>query len=81
MAPVRCSSCPRSVSVVGGLGYGAVAASITVDSPTRQGRPARRPAEGRRAGPTKGWWVGLEKRKKRRGALASAKLKRRQIPL
>ena len=37
-----------------------------------QGSPARRPSAGRRAGPTKGGWVGLEKRRARRGA--SAKL-------
>ena len=43
-----------------GLDHGAGAASITADSPTRKGRPARRPAEGRRAGLIKGGWVGLE---------------------
>ena len=47
---------------------------ITADSPTWKGHPARRPSAGRRAGPTKGGWVGLEKRRARRGA--SAKLTR-----
>ena len=61
-----------------GLGHGAGAASITVDSPTRKGRPARRPSAGRRAGgPIKGGGVGREKWWARR---ASAKLKRMQIP-
>ena len=53
-----------------GVGHGAGAASITADSPTRKGHPARRPAAGRRAGPTKGGWVGLEKRRARLGASA-----------
>ena len=53
-----------------GVGHGAGAAWITVDSPTRKGHPAWRPAAGGRAGPTKGGWVGLEKRTARQGASA-----------
>ena len=43
------------------VGHGAGAASITADSPTRKGHPARRPSAGRRAGPTIPSW-GLEGR-------------------
>ena len=60
-----------------GLDHGAGAASITADSPTRKGRPARRPAEGRRAGLIKGGWVGLEKWRAKRGA--SEKLEQMQF--
>ena len=59
--PVRGPSRPRSVSFVRGVSHGAGAASITADSPTRKGLPARRPAAGRRAGPTIPSW-GLEGR-------------------
>ena len=59
--PVRGPSRPRSVSVVRGVSHGAGAASITADSLTRKGLPARRPAPGRRAGPTIPSW-GLEGR-------------------
>ena len=69
--PVRCPSRHRRVPVVRrvtaparGLDHGGLAAS----TPTRKGRPAA--SAGRRAGPTKGGWVGLEKRKARRGASA-----------